>query len=57
MNKKLLELLNEINQKKNMVQNLANEGKLDDAARVKEELKNLQKKFDLLKDLDDEALK
>lgn len=56
MNKKLLELLNEINQKKMMVQNLANEGNLEDAAKAKEELKDLQKKFDLLKDLDDEAL-
>lgn len=56
MNKRLLELLDQINQKKSMVQNLVSEGKLDDAAKAKEELKDLQKQFDLLKDLDDAAL-
>lgn len=56
MNKRLLELLDKINEKKTMVQSLVSEGKLEDAASAKEELKNLQKQFELLKDLDDEAL-
>ncbi len=56
MNKKLLELLDKINQKKVMVQNLVSEGKLEDATKAKEELKDLQKQFDLLKDLEDEDL-
>lgn len=53
MNKKLLELLDAINEKKTFVQNLVDEGKLEDAAAEKEELKKLQQKFDLLKDLED----
>lgn len=56
MNKKLLELLDSINQKKKLVQNLAEEGKLEDAAKEKEVLKELQQKFDLLKDLEDEEM-
>lgn len=56
MNKELLDLLNRINQKKTMVQNLVSEGKLEDASKAKEELKDLQKQFDLLKDLEDETL-
>ena len=51
MNKELLKLLDSINQKKLEVQNLANEGKLEEAKAAKEELKNLQDKFDLLKDV------
>lgn len=51
MNKKLLELLNSINEKKMLVQALAEEGKLDDAEAEKKELENMQKKFDLLKDV------
>lgn len=51
MNKELLELLDSINQKKLEVQNLANAGKLEEAKAAKEELKNLQEKFDLLKDV------
>lgn len=54
MNKKLLELLDSINKKKKMVQSLAEEGKLEDAAKEKKELQELQQKFDLLKDLEDE---
>lgn len=51
MNKELLKLLDSINQKKLEVQNLVNEGKLEEAKAAKEELKNLQDKFDLLKDV------
>jgi HK97 family phage major capsid protein len=51
MNKQLLELLNQINQKKQEVTNLANEGKLEEAKAAKEELKTMQGKFDLLKDV------
>ena len=53
MNKKLLELLDSINAKKAEVKNLAEAGKLEEAKATKEELKNLQAQFDLLKDLDD----
>lgn len=56
MNKKMLELLNKINDKKKLVQNLVDQDKLEDAAREKEKLKNMQQKFDLLKDLEDEEL-
>lgn len=57
MNKKLLELLNSINEKKTLVQNLVEAGRLEDAAKAKDELKDLQQKFDLLKDLEDEEQK
>ena len=53
MNKKMLELLNSINEKKKLVQSLVDENKLEDAAKAKEELKELQQKFDILKDMDD----
>lgn len=56
MNKKLLELLDAINKKKNEVRDLAEAGKLEEAKAAKEELKTLQDKFDLLKDLEDEEL-
>ena len=55
MNKKLLELLDSINEKKTEVRNLVGEGKLEEAKAAKEELKNLQEQFDLLKDIDDGA--
>lgn len=55
MNKKLLELLDRINEKKTEVRNLVGEGKLEEAKAAKEELKNLQEQFDLLKDIDDGA--
>lgn len=55
MNKKLLELLNQINEKKTELRNLVSEGKLDEAKAAKEELKQLQEKFDLLKDIEDEG--
>lgn len=56
MNKKLLELLNAINEKKLEVQNKVEAGKLEEAKTEKDELKKLQDKFDLLKDLDDKGL-
>lgn len=54
MNKKLRELLDRINAKKQEVKNLVAENKLEDAATAKEELKDLQAKFDLLYDLEEE---
>ena len=51
MNKELLDLLEKINAKKDEVKNLANEGKLEEAKKAKDELKELQDKFDILKDL------
>ena len=53
MNRELLELLDSINKKKAEVKNLAEQGKLEEAKAAKEELKKLQDKFDLLKDLED----
>ncbi len=57
MNKKLLELLNAINTKKMEVRNLVDEGRMEEAKVAKEELIELQNKFDLLKDLEEEGLK
>ena len=51
MNKKLQELLNQINAKKAEVKNLVDENKIAEAKTAKEELKNLQEQFDLLKDV------
>lgn len=51
MNKKLLALLDKINEKKTEVQNLAESGRLEEAKAAKEELKNMQTQFDLLKDI------
>ncbi len=56
MNKKLLELLDAINEKKMLVKNLVDAGKLEEAQAEKDKLKKMQNKFDLLKDLDDEGL-
>lgn len=53
MNKELLELLDLINDKKAEVKKLVAENKLDEAKKAKDELKEMQDKFDLLKDLDD----
>lgn len=55
MDKELLKLLDDINDKKAEVKQLAEDGKLEEAKAAKEELKELQSKFDLLKDLDDKA--
>lgn len=52
--KELQKLLKQINDKKNEVVSLANDGKLDKAKVAKEELKELQNKFDLLYDLDED---
>lgn len=53
MNKKLLELLDSINEKKVLVKNLVDEGKIEEAKTAKAELKEMQDKFDILKDMDD----
>lgn len=55
MNKELLELLDAINQKKAEVRNLAEAGKMEEAKAAKDDLKAMQEKFDLLKDLEDAA--
>lgn len=55
MNKELRELLNQINAKKAEAKKLANENKIEEAKAAKEELVNLQAKFDVLYDLEDEA--
>lgn len=54
MNKKLLELLNQINAQKQKVIDLANAGSIEEAKAAKEELQKLQDKFDLLKDVLDQ---
>ena len=54
MNKEMQKLLKEINDKKNAVRSLANEGKLEEAKKAKKELIELQDKFNLLADLDDD---
>lgn len=46
MNKELQKLLKQINDKKNEVKSLVNDGKLDKAKAAKEELKELQKIYD-----------
>ena len=42
MNKKLQEMLKKINDKKNEVKSLVNEGKIKEAKAAKEELKEMQ---------------
>jgi HK97 family phage major capsid protein len=54
VNPELLKLLNQINAKKLEARNLVEEDKLDEAKAAKEELVQLQNKFDLAKDLYDE---
>ena len=56
MSKKLLDLLNQINGLKTEIVSLADADKLDEAEAKKKELVALQKKFDLLKDLEDRHL-
>lgn len=53
MDKELQKLLKSINDKKNEVRSLTKEGKYDKAEEAKEEMKELQKKFNLLYDLDE----
>lgn len=56
MHRRLLELLNAINEKKVSVKNFVDAGKLEEAKAEKAELVKMQDQFDLLKDLDDEGL-
>lgn len=56
MNKKLLELLDKINNKKVEVRSLVDQGKIEEAKAAKDELKKLQDEFDILKDIDDTAV-
>lgn len=51
MNKELLALLEQIEDKKAQVKAFVEERKMDEARAAKEELKNLQEQFDLLKDV------
>lgn len=55
MPKELLELLDQINAKKQEVKNLASQGKLDEAEAAKNELIDMQRKFNILKDVYDNA--
>lgn len=55
MPKHLLELLDSINKQKALVKNLVDEGKLEEASEAKKALVDMQTKFDLLKDLEDNA--
>ena len=55
MNRELRELLDKINSKKEEVKNLANENKIEEAKAAKKELIDLQAKFDVLYDLEEEA--
>lgn len=55
MSKEMRELLNKINAKKAEIKALVADGKIEDATSAKEELKDLQKSFDILADLDDDA--
>lgn len=54
MSREMRKLLKEINDKKNEVKSLVKDGKLEKARVAKDELKELQDKFDLLCDLDEE---
>lgn len=55
MNKKLLELLDSINEKKALAISLANDGKIEEAKAAKAELQAMQDKFDILKDMEDDT--
>lgn len=54
MSKEMRELLNKINTKKAEIKALVADGKIEDAASAKEELKKLQASFDILADLEDD---
>lgn len=54
MSKEMRELLNKINAKKAEIKALVADGKIEDATSAKEELKDLQKSFNILADLDDD---
>lgn len=55
MNEEMRKLLKNITDKKNAVKSLVAEGKTKEARQAKNELIELQEKFDLLADLDDDA--
>ena len=55
MSKEMRELLNKINAKKAEIKALVADGKIEDAASAKEELKKLQASFDILADLEDDG--
>jgi phage major capsid protein, HK97 family len=55
MNEELKKLLDSIKNKKQQVKDLAAAGKIEDATKAKDELKDLQAQFNLLYDLEDEA--
>ncbi|MFS1519687.1 phage major capsid protein [Bacillus sp. SCS-151] len=57
MNPELLEMLNQINTKKEEARKLVMENKIDEAKAAKAELETLQNKFDIAKDLFDEQEK
>lgn len=54
MNEKMRKLLDQINAKKAEVQKLAEEEKLEEAKKAKDELVKMQEKFDLLSDLEED---
>lgn len=56
MNKEMQKLLKAINDKKNAVKSLVAEGKMDEAKKAKRELVELQDKFNLLADLEDDDM-
>ena len=56
MNKEMQKLLKVINDKKNAVKSLVAEGKMDEAKKAKQELVELQDKFNLLADLEDDDM-
>lgn len=56
MNEELKKLLDSIKNKKQEVKELCKAGKIEDAAKAKEELKDLQAQFDLLYDLEADKL-
>jgi len=55
MNEELKKLLDSIKNKKQEVKNLCTAGKIEDAKKAKDELKDLQAQFDLLYDLEEDA--
>ena len=56
MNEELKKLLDGIKAKKQEVRDLCRTGKIEDAAKAKDELKELQAQFDLLYDLEQDKL-
>ena len=56
MNEELKKMLDSIKAKKQEVKDLCKAGKIEDAAKAKDELKDLQAQFDLLYDLEQDKL-